>query len=91
MRLPRKENDHDEYYKELIQQAQKIAARLTLQTGTAVKAAILPMAPEGGWAAYDWMDPMRPELDYELVFIALDQRFRNLKEVKKALKLKAFL
>jgi hypothetical protein len=90
MKLPPRETEPDTYYAALIDAAQKIAVRLTLQSGTVVKAAIRPLPPEGGWMSYDWTNP-NSELEHELVFYALGKAFPNLKEVKKALKLKAFL
>jgi len=93
MKLPRKENEHDTYYADLLKGAQQIAVRLTLQTGVPVKAVIRPIEPEGGWqwttSDMLFMNPI--QIDYELVFLAMGNKYETLKEVKKALKLKAFL
>jgi hypothetical protein len=93
MKLPQKENDHDTYYTDLLKGAQQIAIRLTLRTDTPVKAMIIPIEPEGGWLSYDWSGDKYSQapLRYELVFIAMGNKYQSLKEVKKALKLKAFL
>ncbi len=76
----------DGYIPELLAACQKAAIQLSIRSGIEVKAIIKPVdGPYDPWATYDSNTPL------EIVFQALDNYYNTLKEVRKALKLKAFL
>jgi hypothetical protein len=95
MKLPSKSHEKDTYNDELFDACQKAAIRLTLQSGIIVKAVMVPIEPPDGWPAFmatfptSFSQPL-PELEYEIVFKTMGNRYGSLKEVRKALKMKAF-
>ena len=88
MKLPNR-NYNSKYNSELLDACQKVAIQLTIKTGPIVQAVMQYIEPTGGWSQD--FDPKAPEPDQEIVFKAMGQTYDNLKEVRRALKMKAFL
>jgi hypothetical protein len=88
MKLPNR-NYNGKYNGELFEACQKVAIQLTIRTGTIVQAVMQYIEPAGGWSQN--FDPNAPEPEQEIVFKAMGQSYDNLKEVRRALKMKAFL
>lgn len=85
--------DEDTYLNELFEECKRAAIRLTIQSGIMVRVAIRPV---NGYTQFPTAvapipAPIPGSEDHEIVFKAMGQTFSNLKEVRKYLKLKAFL
>lgn len=88
MKLPTKLHYDDKYGDKLFDACQDAAIRLTVKTGIIVRAVSQPIEPAGGWGNYDYTTT---ELQYEIVFHAMDNVYKTLSELRKALKLRAFI
>ena len=91
MKLPQYNYD-DKYQDELFEACQKAAIQLTIRAGTIVKAYLQPVCPAGGWQFQPFPPPAgTPDPEWEIVFKTMGKTYDTLKEVRKVLKMKAFL
>lgn len=78
----------DPYIKELFDASQKAAIQLTLRSGIIVKAI---MKPVKDFVSFATVPISTGDDEWEIVFRTMGQNYDSLKEVRRALKLKAFL
>lgn len=89
MKLPPKQHSDDKYNDKLFDACQEAAIKLTVKTGIIIKVISRPIEPACGWRDYDYMT--MPDVEHEIVFRAMDNNYNTLPELRKALKLKAFI